>query len=143
MKKFLFSLVVMAFAANTMTAQIAQPVGQPQVKKECCKKEGEKKCDKPAAQQCPECKAQAAAPQQECKKAEGQCKKAEGQCKKAEGQCKKAEGQCKKDEGQCKKDAAPQQECKKADGQCKGHDGGQACNKPADQQCPECKAKKN
>ena len=115
MKKFLFSLVVMAFAANTMTAQIAQPVGQPQVKKECCKKEGEKKCDKPAAQQCPECKAQAAAPQQECKKAEGQCKK----------------------------DAAPQQECKKADGQCKGHDGGQACNKPADQQCPECKAKKN
>ena len=129
MKKFLFSLVVMAFAANTMTAQITQPVGQPQVKKECCKKEGEKKCDKPAAQQCPECKAQAAAPQQECKK--------------AEGQCKKAEGQCKKDEGQCKKDAAPQQECKKADGQCKGHDGGQACNKPADQQCPECKAKKN
>ena len=25
--------------------------------------------------------------------------------------------------------------------QCKGHKDGEACNKPADQQCPDCKAK--
>ena len=31
------------------------------MKKDCCKKEGEmKKCDKPADQQCPDCKANAA-----------------------------------------------------------------------------------
>ena len=77
MKKFLLSLVLMAFAATTMTAQTAtQPVAQ--VKKECCKdkKMDGKKCDKPADQQCPDCK-QANAQKQECKKAAGQkCDKA-------------------------------------------------------------------
>ncbi len=155
-------------------------------KKDCCKdkKEGQA-CNKPADQQCPDCKAKAAAAQQ-CKKAEGkqcdkaaaghECKKAEGmkcdkaaaghECKKAEGmkkcdkaaaghECKKAEGmkcdkaaaghECKKAEGMKKCDkAAAGHECKKAEAKkdcCKDKKEGQACNKPADQQCPDCKAK--
>ena len=68
-----------------MTAQTAN-VSAPQVKKECCKdhKAGQK-CDKPADQQCPDCKAQAA---KQCDKAAKQCDKATGmkhECKKAEG----------------------------------------------------------
>ena len=59
MKKILLSIMLMAFAATTMTAQTAtQPAAQ--VKKECCKehKDGQK-CDKPADQQCDDCKAKA------------------------------------------------------------------------------------
>jgi len=148
MKKFLLSLVLMAFAANTMTAQSA--VAAPQVKKECCKdhKDGQP-CTKPADQQCDDCKAKAAeAKKHECKKAEGQkCEKAAGmkhECKKAKGQkCEKAEGmkhECKKAEGkQCAKEAAAKKH------ECKDHKDGQPCTKPADQQCDDCKAaaKKN
>ena len=143
MKKFLLSLALMAFAASSMTAQTAN-VSAPQVKKECCKemKDG-KKCDKPADQQCPDCKEKAAEVKDCCKdkKAEGmkECKKAEGmkECKKAEGmkhECKKAEGQ------QCPKEAAAKKDC------CKDKMAeGKKCDKPADQQCPDCKekAKKN
>ena len=109
---------MMAFAVSAMNAQA---VVAPQTQKECCKdhKDG-KKCDKPADQQCPDCKAKAA--KQECK--EGQkCEKAQGmkhECK--EGQkCEKAQGM--------------KHECKE----------GQKCDKPADKQCPDCKekAKKN
>lgn len=145
MKKFLLSLAIMAFAATAMNAQVAVQ-NAPQVKKECCKenKDG-KKCDKPADQQCPDCKAKAAdAQKHECKKAEGkQCEKAEGMkkdcCKKAEGQkCEKAaqKHECKKDEGkQCEKAEGMKKDC------CKDKKEGQACTKPADQQCPDCKAK--
>ena len=60
MKKFLLSLALVAFAASASMAQTAN-VSQPQVKKECCKdhKDGQK-CDKPADQQCPDCKEKAA-----------------------------------------------------------------------------------
>jgi len=65
------------------------------------------------------------------------------ECKKGEGkQCEKAAGmkhECKKGEGkQCEKAAGMKHECK-------GHKDGQACTKPADQQCDDCKAaaKKN
>ena len=153
MKKFLLSLAIMAFAATAVNAQVAVQ-NAPQVKKECCKenKDG-KKCDKLADQQCPDCKVKAAdAQKHECKKAEGkQCEKAEGMkkdcCKKAEGQkCEKAEGmkcekaaqkhECKKDEGkQCEKAEGMKKDC------CKDKKEGQACTKPADQQCPDCKAK--
>jgi len=47
--------------------------------------------------------------------------------------------ECKKGEGkQCEKAAGMKHECK-------GHKDGQACTKPADQQCDDCKAaaKKN
>ena len=71
-------------------------------------------CDKPADQQCDDCKAKAAAAQKhECKKGEGQqCDKAamKHECKKGEGQqCDKAamKHECKKGEGhQCDKAAA-------------------------------------
>lgn len=145
MKKFLLSLAIMAFAATAVNAQVAVQ-NAPQVKKECCKenKDG-KKCDKLADQQCPDCKVKAAdAQKHECKKAEGkQCEKAEGMkkdcCKKAEGQkCEKAaqKHECKKDEGkQCEKAEGMKKDC------CKDKKEGQACTKPADQQCPDCKAK--
>ena len=129
MKKLLFSLVMMAFAVSAMNAQAV--AAAPQAQKECCKdhKDGQK-CDKPADQQCPDCKAKAA--KQECKKAEGQkCEKAAGmkhECKEGMKKCEKAEGQ------KCEKAAGMKHECK-------DHKDGQACNKPADQQCPDCKAK--
>ena len=96
-------------------------------------------CDKPADQQCDDCKAKAAAAQKhECKKGEGQqCKAAmKHECKKGEGQqCDKAamKHECKKGEGQQCDKAAMKHECKKGEGQ--------KCDKPADQQCDDCKAK--
>ena len=172
MKKILLSLILMAFAATTMTAQTAtQPAAQ--VKKECCKdkKMDGKKCDKPADQQCDDCK-KAEGMKHECKEGMKDCKKAEGMkheckegmkdCKKAEGMkheckegmkdCKKAEGmkhECKEGMKDCKKAEGMKHECKKEGmkkhQECKDHKDGQPCNKPADQQCPDCKqkAKKN
>ena len=150
MKKFLLSLVLVAFAATAVNAQTAVQTA-PQVKKECCKEKKAEgmKCDKPADQQCPDCKAKAAEAAQakhECKKAEGQCPKeaaAKKDCckdKMAEGkQCEKAEGmkhECKKAEGQCPKEAAAaKKDCCKKEGEMK------KCDKPADQQCPDCKEK--
>ena len=134
MKKILLSLILMAFAATTMTAQTAtQPATQ--VKKECCKdkKMEGKKCDKPADQQCDDCKAKAAeGMKHECKEGMKDCKKAEGQCPK--------EAAAKKD---CCKDKNMAEGMKHQE--CKDHKDGQPCNKPADQQCPDCKekAKKN
>ena len=146
MKKFLLTLAAVALACSAMMAQtnvptpvqeepdriqnrhlsknptgMDMPTGYDKAqtvadKKDCCKdkKEGQA-CNKPADQQCPDCKAKAAAAQQ-CKKAEGmKCDKAA-----AGHECKKAEA---------KKDC------------CKDKKKGQACNKPADQQCPDCKAK--
>ena len=83
-------------------------------------------CDKPADQQCDDCKAKAAAAQKhECKKGEGQqCDKAamKHECKKGEGQqCDKAamKHECKKGEGQQCDKAAMKHECKQGAGhQC-------------------------
>ena len=118
MKKFLLSLALVAFAASASMAQTAN-VSQPQVKKECCKdhKDGQK-CDKPADQQCPDCK----------EKAAKQCDKAAGM----KHECKEGK--------QCDKTAADKKDC------CKDKKmEGKKCDKPADQQCPDCKekAKKN
>ena len=114
MKKFLLSLVLVAFATS-INAQTVAPVKQ-EVKKECCKehKDGQQ-CNKPADQQCPDCKAKAA---------QGQCDKAQmkGECKKA------AQGQC--DKAQMKKDCCKDKKME-----------GKKCDKPADQQCPDCKEK--
>jgi hypothetical protein len=111
MKKFLLSLALVAFAASASMAQTAN-VSQPQVKKECCKdhKDGQK-CDKPADQQCPDCK----------EKAAKQCDKAamKHECKEGMKKCEKAQA---------------------AKHECKDHKDGK-CDKPADQQCPDCKAK--
>ena len=134
MKKILLSLILMAFAATTMTAQTAtQPAAQ--VKKECCKdkKMDGQKCDKPADQQCPDCKEKAKG-MKDCKKAEGM----KHECKEGMKDCKKAEGmkhECKEGMKDCKKAEGMKHECKE----------GQKCDKPADQQCPDCKekAKKN
>ena len=122
----------MAFAASASMAQTAN-VSAPQVKKECCKdhKDGQK-CDKPADQQCPDCK----------EKAAKQCDKAamKHECKEGK-QCDKAamKHECKEGK-QCDKGAI-----KKMHQECKDHQDGKPCNKPADQQCPDCKekAKKN
>ncbi len=138
MKKILLSLILMAFAATTMTAQTAtQPAAQ--VKKECCKdkKMDGKKCDKPADQQCDDCK-KAEGMKHECKEGMKDCKKAEGmkhECKEGMKDCKKAEGV----KHECKKEGMKKHQ------ECKDHKDGQPCNKPADQQCPDCKekAKKN
>ena len=124
MKKFLLSLALVAFAASASMAQTAN-VSAPQVKKECCKdhKDGQK-CDKPADQQCPDCK----------EKAAKQCDKA------AMKECKKAEGM----KHECKEGAAKQCDkaaMKKMHQECKDHKDGQKCDKPADQQCPDCKEK--
>ena len=136
MKKFLLSLALVAFAASASMAQTAN-VSQPQVKKECCKdhKDGQK-CDKPAGQQCPDCK----------EKAAKQCDKAamKHECKEGMKDCKKAEGM----KHECKEGAAKQCDkaaMKKMHQECKDHKDGQKCDKPADQQCPDCKekAKKN
>ena len=155
MKKFLLSLALVAFAASASMAQTAN-VSAPQVKKECCKdhKDGQK-CDKPADQQCPDCKEKAAkqcdkaAMKHECKEAKGmkhECKEgAAKQCDKAAMKdCKKAEGM----KHECKEGAAKQCDkaaMKKMHQECKDHKDGQKCDKPADQQCPDCKekAKKN
>ena len=182
MKKFLLTLMVAVFAVGAMSAQTAKKVQATPVaieKKHECKdhKDGQP-CNKPADQQCDDCKAKAAAAQK-CEKAEGmkhECKKGEGhECKEGmapKHECKKGEGheckdgmapkhECKKGEGhECKEGMAPKHECKeghkpecknaeaanlKKHEECKDHKDGQPCNKPADQQCPDCKekAKKN
>jgi Ni/Co efflux regulator RcnB len=144
MKKFLLTLIVAAFAACPMVAQNANTAVQSHqvVKHECKDHKDGQACNKPADQQCNDCKAKAAAAHQ-CDKAEGmkKCDKAEGmkKCDKAEGmkKCANAEGmkKCDKAEGtKCQKTAAMKHECK-------DHKDGQACNKPADQQCNDCKAK--
>ena len=104
----------------------------------------------------------------ECKEGAGhKCEKAEGmkhECKEGAGhKCEKAEGmkhECKEGAGhKCEKEAKMMKhECKEGQGkqcekeakmkkheECKDHKDGQPCNKPADQQCPDCKekAKKN
>ncbi len=171
MKKFFLMLAVAAIATTSMVAQnnngaIEEPdrvqmkafsknpsgtdiptgYDSPQVvntpKHECKDHKDGQPCTKPADQQCPDCKAKAAA-KQECKKAEGQkCDKAAAnhECKKGEAQkCDKAAAnhECKKGEGHKCDKAAANHECKKGEGQ--------KCDKPADQQCPDCKekAKKN
>ena len=160
MKKFLLTLAAVAIAASTMLAQ--EPAGsakfeqpdraqmkelskdpsgidlvtsnqQPQVKHECKEHKDGQPCNKPADQQCDDCKAKAAAA------AAHKCEKGEGhKCEKGEGhKCEKGEGhKCEKGEGhKCEKEmAAPKHECK-------DHKDGQPCNKPADQQCDDCKAK--
>ena len=107
----------------------------------------------------------------ECKKGEGheckegmkpECKKGEApkgmklESKKAEGKIEKAEGKKLERKGgnmEFKKGEAPKHECKegmkecekaemmKKHEECKDHKDGQPCTKPADQQCPDCKAK--
>ena len=175
MKKFLLSLAIVAFAASVSMAQAPVKANAKVIAPKHEKCEGHmdgKACDKPADQQCDDCKAKAAeAKKHECKEGQGhKCDKAEGmkhECK--EGQkheCKEGmkheckEGQkheCK--EGQkheCKE--GKKHECKEGQGkqcdkasmmkkheECKDHKDGQPCTKPADQQCPDCKekAKKN
>ena len=123
MKKILLTLVVAVFAVGAMSAQNTKKVQATPVaieKKHECKdhKDGQA-CNKPADQQCDDCKAKAAAAQK-CEKAEGM----KHECKEGMQKCEKAEGM---------------------KHECKDHKDGQACNKPADQQCPDCKdkAKKN
>ncbi len=145
----------------------AQLVAQP--KHECKDHKDGQPCTKPADQQCPDCKEKAAAAKK-CEKAEGmkECKKAEGmkECKIGEGkkhECKEGMKKCDKPEGmkECKKAEGKKHECKegmkkcdKPEGmkECKKAEGmkheckeGKKCDKPADQQCPDCKeaAKKN
>ena len=156
MKKFFLALAVLAFTASSISAQDVKAVPQKQaveMKKHECKdhKDGQA-CNKPADQQCNDCKAKAAAaPKHECKKAEGKaCDKAKMMAPKQD--CKKIEGK------ECDKAMAPKHECKKAEGKacdkanaekkdcCKDKMEGKKCDKPADQQCPDCKekaAKKN
>ena len=157
MKKFLLMLAAVALTSSAMLAQTnvnnatveepdrvqlkatmsRNPTGtdlatgmdkpQQQVKHECKDHKDGQPCTKPADQQCPDCKAKAAEGKK-CEKAEGmKCEKGEGpkhECKEGMKDCKKAEGM---------------------KHECKDHKDGQACNKPADQQCPDCKdkAKKN
>ena len=102
------------------------------MKHEC--KEGKKQCDK------------AAGMKHECKEGKKQCDKAAGmkhECKEGKKQCDKAAGmkhECKEGKKQCDKAAAETKDC------CKDKKmEGKKCDKPADQQCPDCKeaAKKN
>ena len=131
MKKFLLTLVAVVFAASTMMAQAPVTEKKKDAAHKCEKIEMKKheKCDghkdgqacnKPADQQCPDCKAKAATAQKhECK--EGK------QCDKAAGM----KHECKEGKKQCDKAAGMKHECKE----------GEKCDKPADQQCPDCKEK--
>ena len=167
MKKFLLTLVAVVFAASTMMAQAPVTEKKKDAAHKCEKIEMKKheKCDghkdgqacnKPADQQCPDCKAKAAAAQKhECKEGK-QCDKAAGmkhECKEGK-QCDKAAGmkhECKEGK-QCDKAASMKHECKEgkqcdkaaADKKdcCKDKKmEGKKCDKPADQQCPDCKEK--
>ena len=154
MKKFLMTLMVAVFAVGAMSAQTVKntkaPIKQVAVEKkhECKDHKDGQPCTKPADQQCDDCKAKAAAPQKlQRNKAEGQqCKKAEGmkhECKEGKKECDKAAGmkhECKEGKKECDKAAAETKDC------CKDKKmEGKKCDKPADQQCPDCKeaAKKN
>ena len=169
MKKFLLSLALVAFAASVSMAQAPVKVNDAKVapKHEKCEghKDG-KACDKPADQQCDDCKAKAAM-KHECKEGmKHECKEGQGhKCDKAEGmkhECKEGEGkQCDKaammKKHECKEGKAPmmkKHECKEGEAkqcdkaammkkheECKDHKDGQPCTKPADQQCPDCKEK--
>ena len=157
MKKFLLSLALVAFAASVSMAQAPVKVNDAKVapKHEKCEghKDG-KACDKPADQQCDDCKAKAAM-KHECKEGmKHECKEGEAkQCDKAamKHECKEGQGhKCEKAEGMKHECKEGMKDCKKAEGmkkhqECKDHKDGQPCNKPADQQCPDCKekAKKN
>ena len=149
MKKFLMTLLVAVFAVGAMSAQATKAPNKAkqeivQKKHECKDHKDGQACNKPADQQCPDCKAKAAAAQkQECKEGK-QCDKAAGmkhECKEGK-QCDKAAGmkhECKEGK-QCDKTAADKKDC------CKDKKmEGKKCDKPADQQCPDCKekAKKN
>ena len=134
-------------------------------KPECKDHKDGQPCTKPADQQCDDCKAKAAAPQKlQCNKAEGQqCKKAEGmkhECKEGKKERDKAAGmkhECKEGKKECDKAAGMKHECKEGKKQCDKAAAetkdcckdkkmeGKKCDKPADQQCPDCKeaAKKN
>ena len=147
MKKFLLTLVAVVFAASTMMAQAPVTEKKKDAAHKCEKIEMKKheKCDghkdgqacnKPADQQCPDCKAKAATAQKhECKEGK-QCDKAAGmkhECKEGK-QCDKPAGmkhECKEGKKQCDKAAGMKHECKE----------GEKCDKPADQQCPDCKEK--
>ena len=133
-------------------------------KPECKDHKDGQPCTKPADQQCDDCKAKAAAAAkheckdgQKCEKAAGmkhECKEGMKKCEKAEGQkCEKAAGmkhECKDGMKKCEKAEGMKHECKdgmkkceKAEAakhECKDHKDGK-CEKPADQQCPDCKAK--
>ena len=167
MKKFFLSLALVAFAASVSMAQTPVKVNDAKVapKHEKCEghKDG-KACDKPADQQCDDCKAKAAM-KHECKEGQGhKCEKAEGmkhECKEGKKhECKEGEGkQCDKAamKHECKEGKAPmmkKHECKEGEAkqcdtaammkkheECKDHKDGQPCTKPADQQCPDCKEK--
>ena len=112
MKKFLLSLAIVAFAASVSMAQAPVKANAKVIAPKHEKCEGHmdgKVCDKPADQQCDDCKAKAAeAKKHECKEGMHKCDKAEGmkhECK--EGQkheCK--EGQ----KHECKEGMKP--ECK-------------------------------
>ena len=151
MKKFLMTLVVAVFTVGAMSAQVSKTATQQVViekKHECKDHKDGKPCTKPADQQCDDCKAKAAAAQKhECKHEAGkQCDKAAGmkhECKEGKQQCDKAAGmkhECKEGKQQCDKANAEMKDC------CKDKKmEGKKCDKPADQQCPDCKeaAKKN
>ena len=151
MKKFLLSLAIVAFAASVSMAQAPVKANAKVVAPKHEKCEGHmdgKACDKPADQQCDDCKAKAAeAKKHECKKAEGmkhECKEGmKHECKEGEAkQCDKAammqKHECK--EGQkCEKAEGMKHECKEGmKHECK-EGAAKQCDKAAMMQKHECK----
>ena len=125
------------------------------MKPECKKGEGHE-CKKGEGHECKK----GEGPKHECKEGMKDCKKGEGpkgmkiERKKAESKIEKTEGmKLERKGGEFKKGEAPKHECKegtkecekaemmKKHEECKDHKDGQPCTKPADQQCPDCKAK--
>ena len=122
------------------------------------KAEGMKNCKKGEGHECKKGEGH------ECKEGmKPECKKDEApkgmklESKKAEGKPEKPNGKMLERKGgkmELKKGDAPKHECKeekmkecekaemlKKHEECKDHKDGQPCTKPADQQCPDCKAK--
>lgn len=140
-------------------------------KKDCCKEgmkaEG-KKCEKAEGMKCEKAEGMkdcCKEGKKECKEGMKDCKKGEGskgmklERKKAEGKIDKAEGMKLERKGgnmEFKKGEAPKHECKEGTKECEKAESkkcekakgmkheckdGKACDKPADQQCPDCKEK--
>ena len=131
--------------------------------KDCKKAEG-MKCEKAEGMKCEKAEGK------KCEKAEGKkCEKAEGmkhECKEGKHECKEGKHECKEGKHECKEGKRPEgmklenrkanklqkvekvegkkaeaKKCEKVEGmkhECKD---GKACDKPADQQCPDCKDK--
>jgi len=149
MKKLMLTLAVLALSSNWLLAQDVTPVNGGTIEEPDRVEMRMMSKDPTGADVITSNQVKDETPK--CTKAEGhKCAKAEGKtCEKAAAakECAKGEGhKCAKAEGKTCEKAAAAKECAKGEGhKCtKGegkecHKAGEACTKPADEKCDECK----